>query len=183
MIDADPRTTPEAKLKSKAHWYRKISEQVAQARRDHASEVEANRRRLEQAAFAYPSDPDAFRNALVTAESKITTADQAAAALRRARRTDDPVLAHAVFVLASERGYSGIAAEYAKSHPETAAALQNLAAHDLADDTPEEAMFSSLRPPMRPTGLPTDDARIARLAEDSGEPPFQQSDDVVLRAR
>jgi hypothetical protein len=177
-IDSDPRLNDQYKQRKKAHAYRKAHALVAEARQTHEAEVTATRRSLEQRAFAYEADPDAFRAALDSVSARIQTPPQATAALGRARRTGDEVAAHAIFVLSHERNFSDVVNQYAQGHPATAKALQDLADFDHANDTPEESLFSPLRPPRLPLGLPSDPGRLARLAAESGEPPLVPGPDV-----
>lgn len=66
--------------------------------------------------------------------SRATTREQAAAALRRAQRLGDEVMALAVYNIAAERDYVDVVADYVASRPERAAALAALAEHDAAFD-------------------------------------------------
>jgi hypothetical protein len=182
-LDSDPRLDDKYRQRVKAHSFLKADALVAEARAAHQAEVAAERRTLETRAFGFPEDPDAFRAALDGASARITTPSQAASALARARRTGDAVAAHAVFVRAHELGFGDVVQRYTQDHPPRASALQDLADFDHGNDTPEESLFSALRPPMRPIGLPSDPGRLAQLAAESGEPPLVPGPDVVLRAR
>ncbi|HAW10274.1 MAG: hypothetical protein ABSC16_12405 [Candidatus Dormibacteria bacterium] len=173
VTDGDVRLTDSAKNAIKAHAYLKARAQVADARREHEAVVAAQRRELERNAFGYPADPDRFRDALNGASERITTRTQAAAALRRAERTGDDLAAHAVFVIAAEKGFGDIVDSYAARHPESGSALQRLRDHDAAADTVAEKLFSPLRPPQLPRGLPPNEDRLARLAAEAraSDPP------------
>ena len=170
VTDRDVRLTDTARNSVKAHAYLKARAQVADPRREHEEVVAAQRWELERKTFGYPADPDGFRDALNGASARITTRTQAAAALRRAERIGDDVAAHAVFVIAAEKGFSEIVDAYAARHPETGTALQRLRDHDAAADTAAEKLFSPLRPPQLPRGLPNNEDRLARLAAEAGEP-------------
>lgn len=170
VTDGDGQLNDLTKSRIKAAAYLKARCAVADARREHEAEVAGQRRELEQNAFSYPADPDGFRAALNGASARITTRAQAAAALRRAERTGDDVAAHAVFVIAAEKGFGDIVDAYAARHPETGTALQRLRDHDAAADTAAEKVFSPLRPPQLPRGLPSNEDRLARLAAEAGEP-------------
>jgi hypothetical protein len=169
-IDSDPKLSEEHKKAVKADLHARCVKVVGDARAAHASEIAATRHALQTRAFAFPDDPDSFRQALDTVSTRIQSPDQAATALSRARRVGDEVSQHAIFVVARERGFGEIVQRYVADHPATASALSDLAAFDAADE-PED-VFGELRPPQLPAGLPRDAARLAELAARSGEPPM-----------
>lgn len=179
-LDSNPRLKDEHRQCVKADLFLRTDKVVAEERAAHAAEVASMRRSLEQRAFSYEADPDAFRSALSDAASRIATPSQATSALARANRTGDAISAHAIFTLAHERNYVDAVRSYLADHPSTASALQNLAAFVAADEP--EPPFGELRPPILPAGLPRDPARLAKLAEQSGEPPAGQIPGIHLLA-
>lgn len=124
---------------------------LAELRGERVAEVEAERKRLTHRAFAAPTAADrpAYRAALEMAD-RLESPSAAEEALRRAERTDDPLLARAIATVAAERGWPVLKA-YGDLFGQSEALdeLEAFGAHrkDLSRSVDESMAFNAAAPP------------------------------------
>jgi hypothetical protein len=138
-IRNDPRLTPEAKRQDIAKVYISARSDMATVSADlekhESSEVDRIARRVFGNAPSTGSDVIAARDADDRA-ARITSPDEAAAALARAEKNQDQILARAIALRASEEatsplghpGWSSVLASYSGSRPGVASDVETLAA-------------------------------------------------------
>lgn len=134
-IRANKDLSDEGKRRQIAREWKAHSKAMGAARQEAVADIAVRRRRLERKAFGAPPETTQadYRDALGRADA-LATADAAHAALSRAQRTGDAVLARAVATVAAERGWRGVLGAYAGADAVVADALDQLAGLGEQDD-------------------------------------------------
>lgn len=127
-ITADPNLTESGKRDALAPLHQEMMTSVAELHQQEKAIVQSKRDALERTVFGTngtSAEIGPYREAQSIA-ARITDSDDAQAVYTSALRSNDNVLAQAVFAQANERGWSKITADYFSRNPSAKAALDDL---------------------------------------------------------
>ncbi|GLP83568.1 hypothetical protein [Mycobacterium antarcticum] len=127
-ISADPHLTDAGKAEALAPFHEQLTTSVAALRHREKAVISAKREALERNLYGtsgYATEISGFREAQSIA-ARLTDDNEAHALYTNALRSDDKVLARAVFQQAEAKGWGKVTREHVSRNPATAAALKDL---------------------------------------------------------
>lgn len=127
-ISADPHLTDAGKAEALAPFHEQLTTSVAALRQREKAVVSNKREALERGLFGttgYSTDISGYREAQGIA-ARLTDSDEAHATYTNALRSDDKVLARAVFQQAVTQGWEKVTSDYLSRNPSAATALKDL---------------------------------------------------------
>lgn len=127
-ISADPHLTDVGKNEALAPFHEQLKENVAALHQQEKAVVKGKREALERSLYGttgYATDISGFREAQSIA-ARLTDDDEALAMYTNALRSDDKVLARAVFQQAETNGWGKVTREHVSRNPAAATALKDL---------------------------------------------------------
>lgn len=127
-ISADPHLTEAGKNEALAPFHEQMKEGVAALHQLEKAVVKTKREAIERSLYGtsgYATDISGFREAQSIA-TRLTDDDEAHAMYTNALRSDDKVLARAVFQQAETNGWGKVIREHVSRNPAAATALKDL---------------------------------------------------------